>query len=166
MMSQAKRLSAKKGKDSRGGGNFIPFNLHVLRSQALANLSPYGCKLLLDLASQLNYARNGDASAAFEKVLKDRGWRSKATLQKAINELLASGLIIKTRQGGLHNCSLYGLGWLAINDCKGKIDIKSTPFPIHLHYEPYVKKNISSSTPSVPKAMKKGDLGTVRVLDG
>lgn len=165
-MSQAKRISAKKGKDSRGGGNFIPFNLHVLRSQVLANLSPYGCKLLLDLASQLKWGQNGDASAAFEKVLKDRGWRSKATLQKAINELLESGLIIKTRQGGLHQCSLYGLGWIGIDDCKGKIEIKACHFPIHLHYEPYAPKNKSSSTPRVPMVKNKVDLGTPRVLDG
>jgi hypothetical protein len=122
--------------------------------------------LLLDLASQWQLGRNGDASAAFEKVMRARGWRSKATLHKSLKELRDSGLIVLTRQGSLHECSLYGLGWLAIDECGGKLDMKATTRPINDWLKPLKPiENKSPSTPSVPKAMKKADLGTPRVLD-
>lgn len=83
-MSRAKDRALKAAKEARRGGAFLPFRLDVLRSQALARLSPYAAKLLLDIASQWQLGRNGDASAAFEKVLRARGWRSKATLHNAL----------------------------------------------------------------------------------
>jgi hypothetical protein len=166
MMSQSKKHSLKAAKEARGGGAFLPLRLDVLKSQALAKLSPYACKLLLDLASQWRLGNNGDASAAFEKVLRQRGWKSKATLQKSINELLESGLIIKTRQGSLHQCSLFGLGWLAIDECGGKLDMRATTRPINNWLDPIQAKIKAPSTARVPKPMKNTDLGTPRVLDG
>ena len=166
MMSQSKKRALKSAKEARGNKPFLPLTIEVLKSKALAKLSPFGCKLLFDLASQLRLGKNGDASAAFENVLRDRGWRSKATLQKAINELLDSGLVVKTRQGGLHQCSLYGLGWLAIDECGGKLESKATTRPINSWFEPYTPKNKSPSTSRVPKPTKDSNLVTPRVLDG
>ncbi|MDB5762459.1 MAG: hypothetical protein JWQ21_1454 [Herminiimonas sp.] len=166
-MSRAKDRALKTAKEARGGGAFLPFRLDVLRSQALATLSPYAAKLLLDLASQWQLGRNGDASAAFENVLRARGWRSKATLHKALKELLASGLVILTRQGSLHRCSLYALGWLAIDECGGKLDMQPTTRPMNLWLDPLKPiENEASSTPRVPKPLKKAVLGTPRVPDG
>lgn len=166
-MSRAKERALKTAKEARGGGAFLPFRLDVLRSQALANLSPYAAKLLLDIASQWQLGRNGDASAAFENVLRARGWRSKATLHNALKELRQSGLIVQTRQGSLHQCSLYALGWLAIDECGGKLDMKPTTRPLNNWQDPI--KTIESklpSTPRVPKPTEKADLGTPRVPDG
>lgn len=164
-MARAKERALKAAKEARGGGGFLPFRTDVLRSDALKNLSPYATKLLLDLASQRQLGRNGDASAAFEKVMRERGWRSKATLYKALRELRDSGLIVLTRQGSLHECSLYGLGWLAIDECGGKLDMKATPRPINGWLDPAKPiENRSPSTPCVPTAMKKADLSTPRVL--
>lgn len=164
-MTRTKERALRAAKEARGGGGFLPFRTDVLRSETLKNLSPYAAKLLLDLASQWHLGRNGDASAAFEKVMRERGWRSKATLHKALKELRDSGLIILTRQGSLHECSLYGLGWLAIDECGGKLDIKATTRPSNDWLDPPKPiENKSSSTPPVPKAMKKADLGTPRVL--
>lgn len=165
-MSRSKDRALKAAKEARGGGAFLPLRLDVLKSQALAKLSPYACKLLLDLASQWRLGNNGDASAAFEKVLKQRGWKSKATLQKSINELLESGLIIKTRQGSLHQCSLFGLGWLAIDECGGKLEMRPTTRPINNWLDPIQAKIKAPSTARVPKLVKNTDLGTPRVLDG
>jgi hypothetical protein len=165
-MSRLKERALKAAKEARSGGAFLPFPLEVLKCQALANLSPYACKLLLDISCQWKLGKNGDASAAFEKVLRQRGWRSKATLQKAINELLASGLIIKTRQGSLHQCSLYGLGWIAIDECGGKLEVKATTRPINNWLDPIMPMNKKMpSTPHVPKPIKNSDLGTPRVPD-
>lgn len=166
-MTRSKKLALKSAKEARGGGAFLPFRIDVLRSQALAKLSPYAAKLLLDFASQWHLGRNGDASAAFENVLRARGWRSKATLHKALKELLASGLIVLTRQGSLHQCSLYALGWLAIDECGGKLDIEPTTRPLNRWLDPLKPiGNKSSSTPRVPTPFKKAVLGTPRVPDG
>lgn len=96
-MSRAKDRALKSAKEARGGGGFLPFRMDVLRSEALRNLSPYATKLLLDLASQWRLGRNGDASEAFENVMRARGWRSKSTLHNSLKELCQSGLIVKTR---------------------------------------------------------------------
>lgn len=166
-MSRAKDRALKAAKQARGNGAFLPFRLDVLRSEALAALSPFASKLLLDIASQWQLGRNGDASAAFERVLRPRGWRSKATLHKALKELCQSGLIVQTRQGSLHECSLYALGWLAIDECGGKLDMQPTSGPLD-HWRMAIKptENKSPSTPRVPKPVKKADLGTPRVPDG
>jgi hypothetical protein len=166
-MGRAKERALNAAKEARGGGQVLPFRLDMLRSQALAKLSPYAAKLLLDLASQWQLGRNGDASAAFENVLRARGWRSKATLHNALKELKHSGLIVQTRQGSLHQCSLYALGWLAIDECGGKLDIQPTARPLNNWIDPIKPiQNKASSTPRVPKPLKKADLGTPRVPDG
>jgi hypothetical protein len=163
-MPRAKDRALKAAKEARGGGAFLPFRTDMLHSQALKKLSPYATKLLLDLASQWQLGRNGDASAAFEKVMRPRGWRSKATLHKSLKELLASGLIVMTRQGSLHECSLFGLGWLAIDECGGKLDMKATTRPLNDWLDPPKPiENTSPSTPRVPTRAKKTDLGTPRV---
>lgn len=164
-MSRSKEKALKKAKQARGEGQFLPFRLDVLRSDVLANLSSYAAKLLLDIASQWKMGSNGDASAAFEKVMRQRGWRSKATLHNALTELRESGLIVQTRQGSLHKCSLYALGWLAIDECGGKLDVKPTDRPLDKwrDVKPLVDK--LSSTPRVPKHLKKTDLGTPHVPD-
>ena len=165
-MSRSRDAALKAAKLARGNGAFLPFRLDVLRSPALASLSPFASKLLLDIASQWSMGKNGDASVAFEKVLRVRGWRSKATLYKSLKELVASGLIIQTRQGSLHECSLYALGWLAIDDCGSKLDIKRTASPLDSWRKFEVDSNNSSSTPGVPMVLKKPHLSTPRVPDG
>ena len=166
-MSRAKDRALKSAKEARGGGGFLSFRTDVLRSEALRSLSPYATKLLLDLASQWHLGSNGDASAAFENVMRARGWRSKATLHKSLKELRDSGLIVQTRQGSLHQCSLYALGWLAIDECGGKLDIQPTTRPLNRWLYPLkLVENNGSSTPRVPSAAKKPALGTARVPDG
>ena len=164
-MSRAKQRALKTAKEARGGGTFMMLPVAVLRSQALASLSSYAAKLLWDIASQWCLGHNGDASAAFEKVMRARGWRSKATLNNALKELRASGLIVLTRQGSLHTCSLYALGWLAINECGGKLDIKETTRPLNLWQDAIkLPKNKTPSTRRVPKPLRNPLLGTPDVL--
>lgn len=166
-MSRSKDRALKAAKEARGGGQFMALPVAVLRSQALAKLSAYACKLLLDIASQWQLGCNGDASAAFEHVMRGRGWKSKDTLNKALKELRESGLIVQTRQGSLRKCSLYAVGWLAIDDCGGKLDVQATARPLNHWQDPIAPiKNKSSSTPSVPKHTGTEILGTAGVPDG
>ncbi|MFZ6723090.1 hypothetical protein [Undibacterium sp. Ji49W] len=159
-MSNAKSRALKQAKASRAGGQFLTLPLQVLQCKALARLSPYANKLLLDLCSQYRWGHNGDLSPAWT-LMRQRGWKSKDTLNKALKELYASGLIDLTRQGGLHKCSLYALGWLAIDHCEGKLDAASTTRPNNRWLDAIqISEKKMPSTTSVVKQLKKSDLST------
>jgi len=81
--------------------------------------------LLHEFCYQYNGFNNGDLCAAFS-VLNKRGWKSKGTVNRALKELKERGWIIVSRQGGKNQCSLYALTFQAIDECKGKLDIKPT----------------------------------------
>jgi hypothetical protein len=85
--------------------------------------------LMFDLLAQYNGFNNGDLSAAWT-VMKPRGWRSEATLNKAKKQVLASGLVVETRKGQRPNkCSLYGLTFYTMDECQRKTDIRPGEFP-------------------------------------
>ncbi|MGH8320467.1 MAG: hypothetical protein ACRESI_00785 [Gammaproteobacteria bacterium] len=58
--------------------------------------------------------------------MSKRGWKSKDQLNKALRELLTAGWIMLTRQGGKNQCSLYGITFQAIDECKGKLEVPVT----------------------------------------
>ena len=95
----------------------------VLDHEDYISLSGNAVKLLLELARQYNGFNNGALSASWT-LLKKRGFKSKTTLAKAKQELLAHRLIIETRTGRFLNpggvCSLYALSWRPINECPDK----------------------------------------------
>lgn len=131
MSSKTRRQALGESKDARGGGQFLPLPLSVLRSPEFAKLSPWACKLLLDLMTQYRHPlNNGDLSVAWV-LMKPRGWSSKQTLYKARDELLAGRWITVTRQGGRKIASLYALTFYRIDDCGGKLDVKATKIPLN-----------------------------------
>jgi hypothetical protein len=164
-MSRTRERTLKRAKSDRGGGTFLPIPTRVLVSLALATLSAYATKLLLDLCSQYRYGHNGDLCGAWT-LMRVRGWKSKETLNNARKELLASGLIVLTRQGSLHKSSLFAVGWLAIDECGGKLDLKATSRPLNdwMDSEPPLKIK-STSTPSVPKPIEIPNIGTAAVQE-
>lgn len=109
-------------------GGYAPLYYCVIRSQSFANLSAYAVKLLNDLLSQYYGTNNGDFCATFSLMHK-RGWKSKGTLNRAIKELIETGFIEVSRQGGRHLCSLYAVTFYAVDECKGKLDILPTNSP-------------------------------------
>lgn len=117
-------INAERGEK----GGYAPLYYCVIRSQTYGNLSAYAVKLVNDLLSQYFGSNNGDLSAAYS-LMKKRGWKSKGTLNRAIKELLETGIIEVSRQGGRHKCSLYALTFYAVDDCKGKLDIQATSAP-------------------------------------
>ncbi len=164
-MSKSKKQARKQAMSSRLPGQFLSLPMSVLQSRELANLPAHACKLLLDIMSQFRFGHNGDMAVSFEKVLAPRGWRSKDTLYKALKQLTASGLIVMTRQGSLGKCSLYGLGWIDIDECGGKLDVGATAMPlVKLSFPASIEKNHSPSTPNEAKPQKKPNLGTPLVL--
>ena len=110
-----------KVKGRRESGSFIAVPHAVLENEHYANLSFKARSLLFDLLSQFRGSNNGDLSMEWSKMQK-KGWKSKCTLYAARDELEKKGFVIRTRQGGRHQCSLYAVTWLAIDECKGKLD--------------------------------------------
>ncbi len=122
------RKSFARAKQRREPGGFVAFPSCVLRSEAMRLLSPFALKLLMELVGQYRGNNNGDLCMAWS-ILASRGWRSKATLEKAKKELLASGLIIIARQGGRHRPSLFALTFFSVDECDGKLDVDATRRP-------------------------------------
>jgi hypothetical protein len=127
------RPNAKGRKDDHKSYAGIP--RIVLDSPDYQNLSDKAARLLLEMARQFRGRNNGDLTAA-HSVLKKRGnaFKRQATISKAVNELLAANLIIKTREGRFTNpgalCALYAITWREINDCNGKnLEVKPTVTP-------------------------------------
>ena len=127
-------MARSKSKDYQGrgeSGGYVALYHCVIRSQSYGSLSAYAVKLLNDLLSQYYGSNNGDLSAPYSTMHK-RGWKSKGTLNRAIKELLESGFIETSRQGGRHKCSLYAVTFYAIDECNGKLDIRPTSKPTSL----------------------------------
>lgn len=125
-----RRKRAPPGR--RQGAPFLRLWREMTESETFGNLSPHAVKLLVEIGRQYRGNNNGDLSAPWSK-LKRRGWRSKSTLWAAIKELVDSGFIVVTRLGGKHHvCTLYGITWEAIDDCKGKHDYPPEIVASHL----------------------------------
>lgn len=105
----------------------------VMEHRDYINLSSTAKVLLFELAYQYRGKNNGDLTTAWG-VMKERGFKSKATLSRATKELLEANLIIKTREGAFLNpggkCALYALSWQPIDDCQGKrLEVMATVTP-------------------------------------
>jgi hypothetical protein len=146
--------SRRKMMGRAEAGGFLRLPHAVMESPNYLALSAHAVKLLLDLGLQFRGANNGDLSAAW-KLMQARGWRSRDTLGRALAELLHFGLIEKTRQGGLNQCSLFALTWLAVDECRGKLDVPATRVASGRWREPQppmpkpARKNAEPSPPSV-----------------
>jgi hypothetical protein len=119
---QRNRLRMKGRRESP---SFIAIPHECLNHVNYSRLSPYAVKLLLDLYAQYRGINNGDFTAAW-KYMKPRGWKSKDTLTKALKELLSTGWIVLSRQGGRNQCSLYAVTFRSIDSCGRKLDILET----------------------------------------
>lgn len=121
----------------RGRGKSPPFVrlFHKLLDHPdYISLSHPAKALLIDVMRQYNGHNNGDFCVTLS-LLSKRGWTSNDTLRRALNQLLASGLLIQSRQGGRNYPSLYAITFEPINDCGGKIEIAPTqaaPRPLSL----------------------------------
>jgi hypothetical protein len=135
---QATGGAIRAARKAEGGRSFSKLVHVYFQSPQYAKLSPLAVKLLVDLTAQYRGTNNGDLTTAWS-VLKAVGWRSKALLYKAQQELEQRGWIVKTRQGvlerGKHTATLWALTFEGINDCgKDKRDpgIKPDTMPLNL----------------------------------
>ncbi len=117
------RIGYKKGALEALGG-FVPLPFIVLDSRAYQTLSTAAKTLLIDVARQHTGGNNGGLSPCWE-LMSRRGWKSKATLQNAKNEVRLSGLITVTRIGTRKkgDCELWALSWFKL-DYRPDMDIQ------------------------------------------
>jgi len=156
------------GKKRTSKGYWMRLPYEVLDSVDYINLKAGSKQLLIDIFRQHNGRNNGDLSASF-KLMQARGWRSKGTLKRALDGLLKSGLIIKTREGwfqGEHSsrCALYAVTWLGIDECPGKdLDVTANPRPLRA----FTIENKDLSCPEVrPESVQKQGRETKRDVSG
>jgi hypothetical protein len=101
----------------------------LLDHAAFHALSPRAVKAMMFLASQYRGTNNGDLCIA-RKVLEKAGLKHSRNMQLAVQELIDSGFVIQSRQGGKNRCSLFALTWFPIHECDGKLDIAERTAPI------------------------------------
>jgi hypothetical protein len=125
----------RAGNNSRDSGRFITVPVSVLDSATYQSLGFSARSLLIDIASQFKGENNGGLVAC-DKFLKPRGWTSKATISKALKELIGSGLLVMTRQGSRPNkASYFGLAWhgLGRRVIESDLDINGRTFELIRH---------------------------------
>jgi hypothetical protein len=117
-------------KNNRKAESFAGIPRTVMRNDDYKGLSGNAVKLLMALCFQYRGHGNGNLTAAWS-VMKEHGFKSQDTLNRAKQELLDAGLIVQTRTGLFQNpggrCALYALTWLPIHECPGRnLEIKPT----------------------------------------
>jgi hypothetical protein len=123
------KKSYRQSRLKRDIGRFMTIPVCVLESEAYIQASAYAKVLLWDLFMQYRGDNNGDLCVAW-KVMRRRGWKSEATLDRAKKQLIHLGLIVETRKGARPNkASLYAVTWCDLDACGGKLDISLHAFP-------------------------------------
>lgn len=117
------RTKHRKGALAALGG-FVAMPFNVLDSRAYLSLGPSGVKLLMDVCRQYTGVNNGRLTPSMG-VMKDRGWTSPDTLNRAKKELRESRLITVTKQGSRRkgDCEFWALNWHKL-DWRDDMDIQ------------------------------------------
>lgn len=125
-MSDANRRARNTGRSSKPlEPPFAQLPRHVYDTDEFAALSFRARSLLLELALQYKGRNNGKLCAS-HSVVRQRGFRSKDQLSKALRELTQGGWILLTRQGGLTKASWYALTYRPIDALPG-LEVKPGP---------------------------------------
>lgn len=110
-----------RNKGRRESRPFLAVPLDMLDHPKFAALSAHAVKLLFDIGRHYNGRNNGDLSAAFSVLQRERHWKSRDTLGRALGELLRAGFLVRTAtgrkwaSGGTPQPNLYAITWRPIN---------------------------------------------------
>ena len=119
----ARKRNIAKGRSE--SGPFVMLPKSVINSPVYFQLPPRAVKLLVDMLSCYNGRNNGDFCITWS-LMEKRGWKSRETLNDARKDLINTGFILVSRQGGRNLSSLYAITFMAIDECKGKHNLTST----------------------------------------
>ena len=145
-------------KRATAAHRYVRIDDTVYSSEAFITLRGGALKLWIDLRTQVNGFNNGNIDATMRTLTK-RGWTSTATLQQAINELLARGLIDRTRHGKpgpTRICSLFRFTDLATpKDEKRFIDGKPATYEFRNWRAPAKKKCASETEATLLRKLER-----------
>jgi hypothetical protein len=117
-MSKGTRTNNKRDS-GRDAGGFVALPWCVLDSAAYAGLSHPARSLLVEFARQFVRDNNGRLLAS-DAYLAKRGWFSAGVIQKAKQELMATGFIHETVMGHRPNkASWYAITWQTLDKIPG-----------------------------------------------
>lgn len=120
-------MAKKKKPIESVNGSYTAVPHAVLDSMAFKGSSYTAKALLLEVIRQHSGGNNGHLQL-YTVWLYKRCWKSAGTIQKAKEELITRGLIVKTRSGGLNlGADLFALTWLDISNFRG-LDIRSNDY--------------------------------------
>jgi hypothetical protein len=112
-----------RNRSKKNVGRFAGIPIWILESVVYASLSPLSKALLYELTGQYNGHNNGYLSLT-RSDLKRRGFPTNVSNQKAIESLMAVGLITRTRVGGIcrgkHVCHLYSVNWQSADELRDR----------------------------------------------
>jgi len=117
-------VARKQKRPESLSGGFAAIPWAVMDGAAFQGATPRAKAMLFEVIRQLDGRNNGRVILP-ASMLRKRGWKSTDAIQSAKTELLARGLILKTKTGGLNiGADLYAVTWLAISNFVG-LDIAS-----------------------------------------
>jgi len=139
----SRKYSKAKGRGGDSGHLGLP--KVVIRHSNFSMLSAYANKLLIDLGEQYQGYNNGDLCATW-KFMKERGWKSRETLNNSLRELEYFGLVVQTQEGGLNRPSLYAFTWKKIDKVakESPWNVGEVPASWKVVREPFIKPSVVS----------------------
>jgi len=151
----------------KGESTFFRFPHEVLRSPNYVSLSHIARSLLTELVLQFSGANNGDLDTTWTRLAL-RGWNSKTTVAKHVDELIYYGFIVRVQDGGINvggkkRPNLYALTWIKVDKVgysdgyAGGSDWKvgQTPHGWRTQKPPYYKPKKKRKSPSELRGNKK-----------
>ncbi len=128
-------MSSRDPRKRRRGKSkpFLLLPMDMIRSDQYATLSARAVKLMIDIGAQYNGTNNSDLDIVWARMSK-RGWTSKDQLNKARDELVERGFIVRTclpGWRGTRSPTLYAITWQPIDDTRNAIEVSSTKVPPH-----------------------------------
>ena len=127
-------INRRTVKGRKEGGGFAAIPHAIIASSNYKKMGGNAVKLLTQIVGKLRFSKdkttknNGDLCVSWS-LMKDHGWRSKGTLQRARDELVYYGFIELTRLGEAMTKGkphLFALTFHAIDECNDKLDIAPT----------------------------------------
>lgn len=125
MSRKFRKPGSERWGDIRGGMAFV-IPVALVRHPSYRLASPYVHKLIADLSTQYTGYNNGYLCAAWS-LMRERGWRSRSTLEKACAEAEHYRILERTQQGGRNRPNLYAFTWRRIDRVEGRKPLDVAP---------------------------------------
>ncbi len=109
-------LRSKKPLRAKTPHPYAQLEHRIIDSEAFANLSGSGIRLLTLLIRQITYANNNGHLQATWTYCRKHGFNSQNTLASAIKELIAHGFVYRSRSRGPNKrWARYALTWMPLS---------------------------------------------------